>query len=69
MRTNIEIDARLLADAQAVTGERTVRGTIEEALWLLVRLARQKQAVEDLRGLGWEGDLDAMREGWFRSGA
>jgi Arc/MetJ family transcription regulator len=64
MRTNIEIDARLLADAQAVTGEQTVRGTIEEALRLLVQLHRQYRAGMDLAGIGWEGDLDAMRNDW-----
>jgi hypothetical protein len=30
----------------------------------VIKLARQKQAIENLRGIGWEGDLDAMREGW-----
>jgi hypothetical protein len=32
-------------------------------LRLLVRLAEQKRAVEDMTGLGWKGDLDASREG------
>lgn len=67
MRTNIEADDRLVADAQAATGLTSMRSTIEEALKFVVRLARQKQAIEDLHGLGWEGDLDAMREGWSRN--
>jgi nitronate monooxygenase len=29
------------------------------------RRAGQRQAIEALRGIGWEGDLDAMREGRF----
>jgi Arc/MetJ family transcription regulator len=64
MRTNIEIDDQLLAEAQAVTGEASMRGTIEQALRLVVRFARQKRAIEELQGIGWEGDLDAMRGGW-----
>lgn len=64
MRTNIEVDDQLLAEAEAVTGEASMRATIEEALRLVIRFARQKQAIEDLHGIGWEGDLDAMREGW-----
>ena len=33
----------------------------EEALRRLVRRQQQKQAVADMAGLGWDGDLDAMR--------
>jgi Arc/MetJ family transcription regulator len=63
MRTNIEIDADLLAEAMEATGQTTKRATVEEALRRIVQLHRQKQAGEALAGLGWEGDLDAMREG------
>jgi len=64
MRTNIDVDSALLAKAMAVSGCRTKHGVIEEALRLVIKLARQKEAIESLRGIGWEGDLDAMREGW-----
>jgi Arc/MetJ family transcription regulator len=57
MRTNIDIDDTLL------TGEPTKRATVEAALRMIVRLKRQKQAGMNLAGIGWEGDLDAMREG------
>ena len=63
MRTNIDIDDDLLAAAMAATGLRTKRATVEEGLRLLVRLRGQVEAFEDLAGLGWEGDLDEMREG------
>jgi len=62
MRTNIAVDDRLLADAPAVTGERNMRATIEDALRLVVQLHRQYRAGLDLAGSGWDGDLDAMRE-------
>jgi Arc/MetJ family transcription regulator len=62
MRTNIEIDDELLAEAMALTGEPTKRATVEAALRAMVRLKRQKQAGMNLAGIGWEGDLDAMRE-------
>ena len=61
MRTNIEIDDELLAAAMAATGLPTKRATVEEALRRLVRRQRQKHAIADMAGLGWEGDLDAMR--------
>ena len=63
MRTNIEIDDALLAEAMALTGEPTKRAMVEAALRMVVRLKRQKQAGMNLAGIGWEGDLDAMREG------
>lgn len=63
MRTNIEIDDALMAEAQALTGAKTKRETVEEALQLLVQIRRQ-DAVRDLRGLcDWDGDLDEMRTG------
>jgi Arc/MetJ family transcription regulator len=63
MRTNIDIDDELLAEAMTLTGEPTKRATVEAALRMMVRLKRQKQAGMNLAGIGWEGDLDAMRDG------
>lgn len=39
------------------------RATVEEGLRRLVRVHEQAQAVAYLKGLGWEGDLDDMRQG------
>ena len=61
MRTNIDLDDTLVELAMVATGQRTKIGAIEEALRRLVRAYEQRQAIEDLRGLGWEGDLDEMR--------
>ena len=62
MRTNIEIDDALLAQAMTATGLPTKRATVEEGLRMLVRIRQQAVAFADLKGLGWEGDLDVMRE-------
>jgi Arc/MetJ family transcription regulator len=69
MRTNIELDDALIKEAMEVTGLATKRATVEEALKRLVRQARQRQALEDMKGLGWEGDLDAMRTDWADDGS
>jgi Arc/MetJ family transcription regulator len=61
VRTNIDLDDTLVERAMAATGLRTKKGVIEEALRRLLRAYEQRQAIEDLRGLGWEGDLDEMR--------
>ena len=63
MRTNIEIDDDLIAEAMRAVGQTTKRGTVEEALRRVVATHRKLQAIEDMAGLGWEGDLDAMRTG------
>jgi Arc/MetJ family transcription regulator len=65
MRTNIDIDDALLAQAMTATGLPTKRATVEAGLRMLVRIRNQTEAFEDLDELGWEGDLDAMREGRF----
>ena len=65
MRTNIDIDDTLLAAAMKATGLTTKKATVEEALKRLVRAARQRKALDELDGIGWEGDLDAMRQGRF----
>ncbi len=65
MRTNIDIDDKLLAEAMKIGGFATKKATVEDALRQYVQIAGQRQALEELRGLGWEGDLDAMREDRF----
>jgi Arc/MetJ family transcription regulator len=63
MRTNIEIDDELMTEAMAVTGLTTKKATVEVALRRLVRHHHRLAAIDDMAGLGWDGDLDAMREG------
>ncbi len=61
MRTNIELDDELIAQAMEATGLPTKKATVEEALRTVVRQYQQRRAIKELAGLGWEGDLDAMR--------
>jgi Arc/MetJ family transcription regulator len=61
MRTNIEIDDALIAEAMDITGLPSKKATVELALRELVRIHRQSRALDQLTGIGWEGDLDAMR--------
>lgn len=63
MRTNIDIDDELLSQAMAAAGLSTKRATVEEGLRLLVRVREQAKALAELKGLGWDGDLDEMRLG------
>ena len=62
MRTNIILEDDLINRARQLTGIKTKKQVIQEALRLLIQL-REQENVRALRGkLHWEGDLDSMRE-------
>mgnify|MGYP002622873054 CR=1 FL=1 len=62
MRTNIVLDDKLVERAQELTGLKTKRAVVEEALRVMIQL-KEQALVRDLRGkLQWEGNLDEMRE-------
>jgi len=61
VRTNVVLDQALIDEALALTGLKTKKAVIEEALRTLTRLKRQENT-RALRGqLHWEGDLDRLR--------
>lgn len=63
MRTNIEIDDRLMRQAMRSSGARTKKATVEEALRLLVQ-TRAQGALRRWRGkVKWEGNLEESRRG------
>ena len=62
MRTNIDIDDELMAEALRRSGAKTKREVVERALHTFVDLQRQAEDIRSLRGtVEWVGDLDAMR--------
>jgi len=63
MRTNIEIDDRLMDEAMKSTGSRTKRAAVEAGLRLLIK-TRAQTSIRKLRGkVKWEGDLRISRLG------
>jgi Arc/MetJ family transcription regulator len=63
MRTNIEIDDKLMCQAMRTSGAATKKAAVEAGLRLLVKVSAQS-AVRHLRGkVAWEGDLDQARRG------
>lgn len=62
MRTNIDISDALMAEAMKVAGSTSKKATVEEALQRMVTLHRQHAAIDEMKGMGWEGDLDEMRQ-------
>ena len=63
MRTNIDIDDDLMAEARRLSGRATKKQTVEEALRLYVRLARQKHVDRAFGKYPWRGDLAESRKG------
>jgi Arc/MetJ family transcription regulator len=63
MRTNIEIDDKLMAEAQKASGQATKKQTVEQALRLMVKLRRQRGADTAFGKYRWRGNLARSRRG------
>lgn len=61
MRTNIDLDDDLIAKAKEFTGLPTKKAIVDLALREFVQNRQRRDAFENLRGIGWEGDLEEMR--------
>jgi Arc/MetJ family transcription regulator len=65
MRTNIDIDDRLMRQAMRSSRSRTKRAAVEEGLRLLIQ-TRGQASIRRLRGkIRWNGDLRKSRVGRF----
>ena len=62
MRTTIEIDDALMAEAQKASRQ-TKKQTVEQALRLLLRLRRQSEVGAAFGQYRWRGDLARSRKG------
>ena len=61
MRTNIDLEDELVAEALKLTGSKTKKEVVTKGLRILVSLAKQEQ-LRSLRGkLSWTGSLKALR--------
>jgi Arc/MetJ family transcription regulator len=63
MRTNIEIDDVLMAEAQKASGHATKKQTVEHALRLMVKLRRQHEVGMAFGKFRWRGNLARSRKG------
>lgn len=62
MRTNIVLDDKLIERAQKLSGIKTKREVVQQALRTFIQLREQAEA-RNLRGkLRWEGNLDEQRQ-------
>jgi Arc/MetJ family transcription regulator len=61
VRTNIEIDDELMAEALKLSGLRTKRAVVDAALRALVDRVTRRQLKEAFGKHPWEGDLAELR--------
>jgi Arc/MetJ family transcription regulator len=62
MRTNVEIDDKLMAAAMKATKAKTKKEAIRMALEQMIA-SGQQQEIRKLRGkVNWQGDLDAWHD-------
>ena len=63
MRTNIDIDDRLMEEAMKISGSRTKRAAVEAGLRILIQ-TRAQASIRKLRGkVKWGDDLERSRLG------
>ena len=61
MRTNIDIDDKVMREVQELTGARTKREAVDLALRELVARHRRADILKIRGKVRWEGDLEASR--------
>jgi len=61
MRTNIDINERLVREARKLTRLKTKRQIVDKALELLVRSERRKDILRYCGSGNWRGDSKALR--------
>lgn len=64
MRISVEITEADLKEMQRFTGKDEALDVVQTALLDWLRIKQQLEALDALRGIGWEGDLDEMRNNW-----
>lgn len=61
MRTNIDIDERLMRDAMKATNLKSKKEVVQVALTELIRLKKRRSILQYRGKAKWDGDLDQMR--------
>lgn len=64
-RTNVAIDDQLIGRVMRRYGLRTKRAAIDLALRRLDLEPMSREEALAMRGTGWEGDLDKLRNGFL----
>jgi Arc/MetJ family transcription regulator len=63
MRTNIDIDDKLMKEAMKISKVKSKKELVNHALEELIRLNKRKKMLSLFGKVKWEGNLDEMRKG------
>jgi hypothetical protein len=66
MTTNLSLDLRLIERAVKVSGEKTKKAAVTQALEEFIARRRQKRLVELMGKLEWDKSFDYKAERWRR---
>lgn len=61
MRTNIDINDALMSNAISVSGFKTKKETVEDALKMYIQIKNQAKILSFKGKIEWDGDLESMR--------
>ena len=61
MRTNIEIEDALIAEAQSLSNLKTKKKIVEEAVKSYIALLKRQKMIDLFSKVEWVGDLNEMR--------
>lgn len=61
MRTNIDIDDKLMQEVMAIGNFTSKKAAVDAALRFLVQRNKQRDILKLFGKVAWEGDLDEMR--------
>lgn len=64
MRTSIDIPEELIEEVRLGYGVETKRAAVVRALEEAAARQRRQRLVDASFGIGWDSDLDVLREGW-----
>ncbi|MDQ3022173.1 MAG: type II toxin-antitoxin system VapB family antitoxin [Bacteroidota bacterium] len=62
MRTNIEIDNKLIREAKRISKVKTKKEIVDIALKNYIKTHQRKKILEQFGKIRWEGNLKQMRE-------
>ena len=62
MRTNIDIDDKLMEEAMKISKLKSKKELVNHALEELIRLNKRKKMLSLFGKVRWEGNLDEMRK-------
>ena len=62
MRTNIDIDDKLMEEAMKISKLKSKKELVNHALEELIRLNKRKKMLSLFGKVRWEGNLDEMRQ-------